>query len=58
VTASVSYVKADNSYNMNMTSLRTGRLSDFNYKLEAKQVGLGHIVAFQNYSSTSYQIHE
>ena len=37
LSASVSYVKADNSYNMNMTSLRTGKRSNYNYKLEEKQ---------------------
>lgn len=37
VSASVTYVKADNSYNMNMTCARTGATSNYNYKLERRQ---------------------
>ena len=38
ISASVQFVKADRSYNMNMTCLHCGKTSNYNYKLKAKQV--------------------
>ena len=36
ISASVTYMPADDSYNMNMTSAKTGAVSNFNYRLMAR----------------------
>jgi hypothetical protein len=46
ISASVSYVAADNSYNMNMTSKATGAVSNFNYRLMARQKATESVAYF------------
>ena len=46
ISASVSYVAADNSYNMNMNSKATGAVSNFNYRLMARQKATESVAYF------------